>query len=116
MGFPSTTPPSPIASNPADTGSRATNRTPRPWSFSMLDSNKEVVGSGVIVAPSASAARVSAELLLAGTNSVVVHETCHDKSWEGGVISMGKKSTCCGSALERWNDGHLHCSECGKKQ
>lgn len=29
---------------------------------------------------------------------------------------MGKKSTCCGSALERWNDGHLHCSECGKKQ
>lgn len=29
---------------------------------------------------------------------------------------MGKKSTCCGSSLERWNDGHLHCSECGKKQ
>lgn len=75
------------ASNTAETGSTATpstNRTPRLWPFSMIDSNKEVVGSGVIVAPSASAARVSAELLLAGTNSVVVHETCHDKSWEGG--------------------------------
>lgn len=65
------------ASNAAGTGSPATpstNRTPRTWFFSMLDSNKEVAGTGVIVAPSASAARVSAERLLAGTNSVVVHE------------------------------------------
>lgn len=24
-------------------------------------------------------------------------------------------SACCGSAKERWNDGTLHCSECGRK-
>ena len=63
-----------LASNTADTGSPATPpaRTPRPWLFFMIDSKNEVVGSGVIVAPNARAARVTAARLLAGTNSVVI--------------------------------------------
>lgn len=107
-----------LASTAADTGSPATPpaRTPRPWLFFMIDSKNEVVGSGVIVAPNARAARVTAERLLAGTNSVVILDHAFQPVPCEEVISMGKKSTCCGSALERWNDGHLHCSECGKKQ
>lgn len=29
---------------------------------------------------------------------------------------MAKKSTCCGSEVEYWNDGKKHCSKCGHIQ
>ena len=32
------------------------------------------------------------------------------------VICMAALSDCCGSPVERWNDGSVRCSECSKRQ